>query len=123
MTTDIAKYSIGRLRPHFIDVCQPIYNGIKFTLDNPFDCAKYQFQYITDFECNPNNQFDDQRKRDARLSFMSGHSSFAAYCLIYLVVSYLWAFLLFIIKTKLMNNFSNKLTLNPYPYELFLSCF
>lgn len=92
MTTDIAKYSIGRLRPHFIDVCQPVYKGMIFSLDNPQDCVKYQFQYITDFECNPNNKFDDHTKKDARLSFMSGHSSFAAYCLIYLVVSYLWAF-------------------------------
>ena len=27
LTTDIAKYSIGRLRPHFITVCQPNINS------------------------------------------------------------------------------------------------
>jgi len=89
MITDIAKYSIGRLRPHFIDVCQPSYKGTIFRLDNPQECAKpaNELLYITDFECS-NPDFDDYRKRDARLSFMSGHSSFASYCLIYLMVSH-----------------------------------
>ncbi|CAG2174415.1 unnamed protein product, partial [Oppiella nova] len=33
LTTDIAKYSIGRLRPHFIDVCQPqTRDGHQFSL-------------------------------------------------------------------------------------------
>jgi len=87
VTTDIAKYSIGRLRPHFIDVCQPmLHDGTTFTLDNPLACDNYRFKYITEFEGSQKSPFDDHSKRDARLSFMSGHSSFAAYCLIYLVI-------------------------------------
>ena len=28
LATDIAKYSIGRLRPHFIDICQPDWSKV-----------------------------------------------------------------------------------------------
>ena len=30
-TTDIAKYSLGRLRPHFITVCEPRYSSFNCT--------------------------------------------------------------------------------------------
>ena len=39
--TDIAKYSIGRLRPHFLDVCKPDWNRI--------NCSTGA--YIEDFTC------------------------------------------------------------------------
>ena len=47
LLTDVAKYSIGRLRPHFIDVCKP-----------DIECSrleKYQNVYIEDFNCEENN--------------------------------------------------------------------
>lgn len=40
--TDIAKYSIGRLRPHFLDVCKPDWKPINCSLG----------QYIEDFVCS-----------------------------------------------------------------------
>lgn len=40
--TDIAKYSIGRLRPHFLDVCRPDWSKINCTTG----------QYIEDFVCS-----------------------------------------------------------------------
>ena len=40
ITTDIGKYGIGRLRPHFFDVCNLNMSQI--------DCSK---GYIEDFEC------------------------------------------------------------------------
>ncbi|XDV53945.1 hypothetical protein PO909_022336 [Leuciscus waleckii] len=40
--TDIAKYSIGRLRPHFLDVCKPDWSQINCTGG----------AYIEDFICN-----------------------------------------------------------------------
>lgn len=45
LTTDIAKYSIGRLRPHFIDVCQPDVN-----------CTIKENHHIywEDFQCTKN---------------------------------------------------------------------
>uniref|UniRef100_UPI00398F3D7A phospholipid phosphatase 1 isoform X2 n=1 Tax=Pristiophorus japonicus TaxID=55135 RepID=UPI00398F3D7A len=69
--TDIAKYSIGRLRPHFLDVCQPDWGKI--------NCA---LGYIDDFTC-----LGDKRKvNEARLSFFSGHSSFSMYCMMFLAL-------------------------------------
>lgn len=42
--TDIAKYSIGRLRPHFLDVCDPDWSKINCTVG----------AYIEDFTCRGN---------------------------------------------------------------------
>ncbi|XP_061181420.1 phospholipid phosphatase 2-like [Saccostrea echinata] len=68
LTTDIGKYSIGRLRPHFLSVCQP-------------DPAKYNCVtgYITDDVCTG----DQSLIREARLSFPSGHASFSTYTMIF----------------------------------------
>lgn len=73
--TDIAKYSIGRLRPHFIDVCKP--RNLESLCSDPY-------AYIESFECTTNNK---KLLKEMRLSFMSGHSSFSAYCMVYFAVS------------------------------------
>ncbi|XP_067629596.1 putative phosphatidate phosphatase isoform X1 [Eurosta solidaginis] len=77
LTTDIAKYSIGRLRPHFFAVCQPIMaDGT--TCADPVNVGKY----IEDFTCKG----DDSTKRmlkEVHLSFPSGHSSFTFYTMVY----------------------------------------
>ncbi|KAI1712444.1 PAP2 superfamily domain-containing protein [Ditylenchus destructor] len=62
--TIITKFPVGRLRPHFLDVCKP---NINLT-----NCAEYGNQYITSFECTTHNQ---HLVMEARLSFFSGHSS------------------------------------------------
>lgn len=87
LITDIAKYSIGRLRPHFIDLCQPRAFATNEIITRQSLCYN-PHAYITDFECT-NMRFAGNAKllRDVRLSFMSGHSSFVAVCLVYLVVS------------------------------------
>jgi len=64
----IAKYSIGRLRPHFIDVCKPE------SLDLNATCQSHI--YITDYVCTGP---DEYYIRDAHLSFFSGHSAFSFY--------------------------------------------
>lgn len=80
--TDVGKHTVGRLRPHFYDLCQP---SVACTEAN-------SHQYITDFNCTrtshpdiPQHKFED-RLLDARKSFPSGHSSFALYCAVYLVL-------------------------------------
>ncbi|XP_054737497.1 putative phosphatidate phosphatase isoform X1 [Anastrepha obliqua] len=77
LTTDIAKYSIGRLRPHFFAVCQPIlFDGT--TCDDPINVGKY----IENFTCKG----DDSTRRmlkEVRLSFPSGHSSFTFFTMVY----------------------------------------
>lgn len=74
LTTDIAKYTIGRLRPHFISVCQP-----------NIDCSlpENQHKYWEKFECLGNA--GPRKLKEARLSFPSGHSSFSAYTMLFLV--------------------------------------
>ncbi|XP_046810389.1 putative phosphatidate phosphatase isoform X2 [Lucilia cuprina] len=80
LTTDIAKYSIGRLRPHFIDVCQPIMPD-HTTCADPKNLGKY----ITDFTCG--NPYATKRMlKEVRLSFPSGHSSFTFYTMVYVAL-------------------------------------
>ncbi|XP_036452763.1 phospholipid phosphatase 3-like [Colossoma macropomum] len=67
--TDIAKVSVGRLRPHFLDVCRPDFSMINCSLG-----------YITDYMCTG----DDSRVQEARKSFFSGHASFSMYTMLYL---------------------------------------
>lgn len=78
--TDIAKYSIGRLRPHFISVCRPKIGGKE--LKDVCEQQQPNFHYIDVYDCDNNSNL-----RDARLSFMSGHSSFAAYSAVFIAVS------------------------------------
>uniref|UniRef100_A0A1B6CQX8 Phosphatidic acid phosphatase type 2/haloperoxidase domain-containing protein n=1 Tax=Clastoptera arizonana TaxID=38151 RepID=A0A1B6CQX8_9HEMI len=78
--TDVAKYTIGRLRPHFYEVCNPHLNP-----ETKIDCSlsKYKNEYIEDFICMNSDQ---RLVRETRLSFVSGHSSFSAYTMIYLML-------------------------------------
>ncbi|XP_021235264.1 phospholipid phosphatase 1 isoform X1 [Numida meleagris] len=69
--TDIAKYAIGRLRPHFLAVCQPDWTRINCSLG-----------YIENFPC----QGDKAKINEGRLSFYSGHSSFSMYCMLFLAL-------------------------------------
>ncbi|XP_008838610.1 phospholipid phosphatase 1 isoform X1 [Nannospalax galili] len=69
--TDIAKYSVGRLRPHFLAVCDPDWSKI--------NCSD---GYIENFIC----QGSAQKIREGRLSFYSGHSSFSMYCMLFLAL-------------------------------------
>ncbi|CAG2240045.1 PLPP1_2_3 [Mytilus edulis] len=66
-----AKPAIGRLRPHFFDVCKPDFSKI--------DCTK---GYITDYNCT-NANISDKLDRESRLSFPSGHAGFAMYSAIF----------------------------------------
>lgn len=75
LTTDIGKYTIGRLRPHFLDICKPDVN-----CNDEINKTKY----IEDFTCRGDLQ---KKFTDSRLSFPSGHSSLSFYCMIYLAVS------------------------------------
>ncbi|KAG7258020.1 hypothetical protein CRUP_024637 [Coryphaenoides rupestris] len=68
--TDIAKVSVGRLRPHFLDVCRPDLSAVNCSLG-----------YITEYQC----QGPEGRVQEARKSFFSGHASFSMYTMLYLV--------------------------------------
>ncbi|KAH8373601.1 hypothetical protein KR200_002628 [Drosophila serrata] len=80
LTTDIAKYSIGRLRPHFIAVCQPVMPDGS-TCDDPVNAGKY----IQEFTCKGVGS-SDRMLKEMRLSFPSGHSSFTFFAMVYLAL-------------------------------------
>ncbi|XP_064624794.1 phospholipid phosphatase 1-like isoform X2 [Lineus longissimus] len=68
--TDVGKYSIGRLRPHFLDVCKPDLSKV--------NCSTY----VEGDVCLGTGATAYQLK-NMRLSFPSGHSSYAMYCAFY----------------------------------------
>merc|ERR1712107_52726 len=75
LLTSIGKLTVGRLRPHFISVCEP---SISF---NQTSCGSLQDPvYVEHFQCNGQ---DLSKIHDARLSFPSGHSSAAFYSMIF----------------------------------------
>lgn len=80
LLTDVGKYTIGRLRPHFFDVCRPM-------MDNKSTCADAinQGRYITDFVCT-SEKSSARMLKEMRLSFPSGHSSFSMYTLVFCAI-------------------------------------
>ncbi|KAG5676973.1 hypothetical protein PVAND_006765 [Polypedilum vanderplanki] len=97
LLTDIGKYSIGRYRPYFITLCQPI-------LSDGTNCSdpKNLYQYITNFTCN-NPAVTEKMLKDIRMSFPSANSSFSfftmTYCALYLNARFEWN------GTKILNYF------------------
>ncbi|XP_076880628.1 phospholipid phosphatase 2b [Brachyhypopomus gauderio] len=64
--TDLAKFTIGRPRPHFFAVCSP----------------KTCKGYMSEINCTGNSN----DVTESRLSFYSGHSSFGMYCMLFLAL-------------------------------------
>lgn len=78
LITDIIKYTVGRLRPHFLTVCEP---NVNCTL------PENRHKYIENFECtNPLYVHDVRIMKELRLSFPSGHSSFSMFTMLYLAI-------------------------------------
>uniref|UniRef100_A0A1B0AHS4 Phosphatidic acid phosphatase type 2/haloperoxidase domain-containing protein n=1 Tax=Glossina pallidipes TaxID=7398 RepID=A0A1B0AHS4_GLOPL len=80
LTTDIAKYSIGRLRPHFFAVCQPLMND-----GTTCDDLQNEGRYIEDFTCRGLG-YTPKILKEAHLSFPSGHASFTCFTMIYIAI-------------------------------------
>uniref|UniRef100_W8BAN9 Putative phosphatidate phosphatase n=1 Tax=Ceratitis capitata TaxID=7213 RepID=W8BAN9_CERCA len=78
--TEVGKFTIGRLRPHFISVCQPqLLDGS--TCDSP----QNQYRYVEKYICLGNGfTLDDVQQ--SRLSFPSGHSSLSFFALVYMAI-------------------------------------
>jgi len=74
-TTDVCKKTIGRLRPNFMEICQP----------KPYwnhTCVEHNL-YITDYDCPAGKGF---LASDVHQSFFSGHSSLTAFAMVYLAL-------------------------------------
>lgn len=68
--TNMAKLSVGRLRPNFLMLCNVTYASLNCTAG----------EYIDNVTCR-SNQKDEE---EGRKSFFSGHASFAMYTMLYL---------------------------------------
>jgi phosphatidate phosphatase len=84
LLTEIGKRWIGRLRPHFIKVCQPDISSIICSLNNTSG-SNLLYNYIeTSGEfCKETNL---AKVKDARLSFPSGHASHSCYTMVFLII-------------------------------------
>ncbi|KAF6727779.1 Lipid phosphate phosphohydrolase 3 [Oryzias melastigma] len=69
--TNMAKLSVGRLRPNFLSVCNITYASISCITGD----------YVSDIPCKQSNL---KLVEEARKSFFSGHASFAMYTMLYL---------------------------------------
>ncbi|CAK1553058.1 unnamed protein product [Leptosia nina] len=77
LTTNIAKNVIGRPRPHFFDLCRPTVNC---------SLPEWQHRYIEsrEFECTGIK--NTEKFNDLHMSFISGHSAWSAFTMIYLAL-------------------------------------
>ncbi|XP_016926586.2 putative phosphatidate phosphatase [Drosophila suzukii] len=78
--TEVGKYTIGRLRPHFLAVCQPQLSDGSLCSD-PVNLHRY----VENYEC-VGEGFTVEDVRQGRLSFPSGHSSLAFYAMVYVAL-------------------------------------
>lgn len=74
LMVDIAKYTIGRHRPHFMAICKP--KGFE-------TCPTNSHEYVTAFECTGTDKY---LIHESMLSFYSGHSAFSFYAAWYIVL-------------------------------------
>jgi len=83
--TEIAKNFVGRLRPHFLMVCEPNLNCTDLVLSGQ------AYNYQNTFTCQNR---DEKHVREARRSFFSGHASSMFYgmswLIMYIHVSWSW---------------------------------
>ncbi|XP_065360611.1 putative phosphatidate phosphatase [Calliphora vicina] len=77
----VAKITLGRLRPHFFEVCQPYRTSDDTTCDSP----KNHGLYIEDYECS-NPYSTRYMLYNVHLSFPSGHSGSIFYGMIFIIL-------------------------------------
>lgn len=78
--TEVVKRWIGRLRPHFLEVCKPDFETINCfnkTANGHISNAIYTGGQF----CTGNAK----KIKEARLSFPSGHASYSTYCMLFLI--------------------------------------
>ncbi|CAL4096572.1 unnamed protein product, partial [Meganyctiphanes norvegica] len=77
MINMLIKFSIGRLRPHFIEVCKPDWSQIQcYTSDG-------KPAYVDPIPCTGEQ---NSKMLNSRLSFPSGHASLSMFTMLYLTI-------------------------------------
>ena len=84
LVTDILKYSVGKLRPHFLTICNPDFNDICFD-ENSYYIYEDGEEVLDEFFERYVNETDICSTQnlalinEARLAFPSGHASYSFY--------------------------------------------
>jgi len=73
-STEVIKVAVGRLRPNFLSVCQP--------LTTSYNCTADPYLFQTSYVCLGR----DSDVNDSRKSFPSGHSSYALYAATFFIL-------------------------------------
>lgn len=76
LITTLTKYLVGRLRPHFLDVCRASVN---------ITACELEHEYIQDYTCAGGETWT---VKQARLSFFSGHASISFGIAMFCAVSF-----------------------------------
>ena len=86
LLTEIGKKWVGRLRPHFLDVCKPDFN--KITCSGSSASGQDRYLAINTGLYNGASfcTGDAKKIKEARVSFPSGHSSFSWYSMVFLII-------------------------------------
>ena len=95
LVTDVSKFSVGRLRPYFMTICNPVVDNICYDMTEfnaiQEDNETYYYpdihhqRYVQD-EDTCSDDTDKSMLKEARLSFVSGHSSSSFYTAVYIVI-------------------------------------
>lgn len=88
LITEVGKRTIGRLRPHFIAVCQPKWEIIQcWSVIDGVKVAEYvKFNGTSSSTLDICANEDKRLIREARVSFPSGHSSFTVYSMLFIIL-------------------------------------
>lgn len=81
LLTEIGKRWVGRLRPHFLTICQPWFYNINCTT-SALNGVLYNSIYTGGSFCHG----DPNKVQEARFSWPSGHSSYSWFCMSYLFI-------------------------------------
>ena len=90
--TDVSKFLLGRLRPHFLAVCNPNLEEVCYQVEDGYievEDSDYSYTeihhaiYVTENNTCVGNE---ELIKEARLSFVSGHSSISFYTTAFLII-------------------------------------
>jgi len=81
LLTVLAKGTVGRMRPYFLTLCDPVFNLHNHSSVTDLCTARPLLYMYTDFECRSN---DKAALLEAQFSFPSGHASQGFYAMVFL---------------------------------------
>ena len=85
-SNSFASGTIGRLRPYYLTVCNPVWANLNCTKTVLTASGSVVIpQYITNHNCN--SSATELELQEAKLSFPSGHSSYSTYAFVFLFVN------------------------------------